>query len=360
MLVAVVDALLQHKDLSIELSNWDGQWYVQTTEHWYFHHVFTLPGQYSTLGFLPLFPLLMWLVAHVTQLSVIASGVTLSIICGAVATVLVIELAKEWWGEAAARRALLFWCFFPGTIVFSMVYTEGLTIALVAGCLLLLERKRWVWAGLLAGLATAVAPTALAIVPVCVVAALLEFRSRGWRWRDRQALRSLWAPILSPVGVAGFGIFLWFWCGTPLASFHAQHGAWSEKTTPFAMVDVFGSLMHQIFIHGVGDHGPGGVDLNGVLALLGTAFLVYGARRLWQVRDTVPLTAWVWTAGVAVLALTSAKTPPNPRILICAFPLVLVVGAQFTGREQKRLLALDVGCLLVMSWFTFVGIWLRP
>jgi hypothetical protein len=130
MLVAVVDALLQHKDLSIELSNWDGQWYVQTTEHWYFHHVFTLPGQYSTLGFLPLFPLLMWLVAHVTQLSVIASGVTLSIICGAVATVLVIELAKEWWGEAAARRALLFWCFFPGTIVFSMVYTEGLTFAL--------------------------------------------------------------------------------------------------------------------------------------------------------------------------------------------------------------------------------------
>ncbi|HTW12897.1 MAG TPA: hypothetical protein VME01_09150, partial [Solirubrobacteraceae bacterium] len=233
-----------------------------------------------------------------------------------------------------------------------------LLISLVAGSLLMLSRRRWAWAGLLAGLATAVAPVAVAMVPACAVAAFLEIRRRGWT--DREARRSLWAPILSPLGLICFGIFLWFWCGTPLASYKAQNVEWSESSTPLAIPRVFGSLIHQIFIRGVGRHGPGGIDLNGILALLGTIFLFYGLWRLWKVRGTLPLTAWVWTVGAAFLALTSAKTPPNPRMLICAFPVVLIVGAEAQGRARRWILAADVSCLLLMTWFTYVGQWLRP
>jgi hypothetical protein len=361
LLLALVDAAVQNANLGREFRNWDGKWYVATAAHWYPHSTVgtTLPKHFTTLGFLPLYPMLQWLIAHTIQLPLIYSGLALSLVTGATVTVLVTELARQWWGEAAARRALLFWCFFPGTIVFSMVYTEGLTISLVAGCLLLLGRKQWAWAGLLAGLATAVGPVAAAAIPACAVAAGLEIRKRGWA--DRDARRSLLAPILSPLGLVGFGIFLWFWCGTPLASFKAQHGAWQESTTPLAIPDVFGSLIHQIFIGGVGHHhGPGGIDLNGVLALLGTAFLLYGLWRLWRVRHTIPISVWVWTIFAALLALTSAKTPPNPRLLICIFPVVLIVGSEHKGRAQRWLLVADIACLLLLSWFTYVGQWLRP
>ena len=129
------------------------------------------------------------------------------------------QLAEEWWGEPAARRAILFWCFFPGTIVFSMVYTRGpdadarrrvqcSCCSASAGC----------GAGLLRGFSTAIAPVALAAVPMCAVAAWQEIRARGWD--DREARRSLIAPILSPLGAIGFGIFLWFWAGTPFADYH--------------------------------------------------------------------------------------------------------------------------------------------
>jgi hypothetical protein len=358
-LVAIADSVAQNANLKRELSNWDGHWYVLTGQYGYYHHIFTLRDQYTTLGFLPLFPMLEWLVSSVAPISVFGAGLALSLITGATATLLVTQLAQQWWGEAAARRALLFWCFFPGTIVFSMVYPEGLTISLVAGVVMLLSRKRWVWAGVLAGFATAVEPVALAVIPVCAVAALMEIRERGWS--NREARRSLLAPILSPWGVVGFGIFLWFWCGTPLASLKAQHGAWAEVTTPLAIPDVFGSLIHQIFIHGViPANGPGGIDLNGILALLGTAFLLYGLWRLWQVRRTIPIPVWVWVVVTSLLALSSAKTPPNPRLLICTFPVVLLVGAKYSGRAQKWLMAANIGCLLVLSWFTFVGAWLRP
>jgi hypothetical protein len=359
--LALVESAVADKNLGRIFRNWDGKWYVLTAEHWYTQnlHGTTLPMHYTTLGFLPLFPMLEWLVWHTLQLPVIYAGLTLSLIFGASATVLVTQLAEQWWGAQAARRALVFWCFFPGTVVFSMVYTEGLLITLVAGCLLLLARKRWAWAGLLAGLATAVGPVGLAAIPACAAAAWLEIRERGWS--DREARRSLLAPILSPLGIAGFAIFLWFWTGTPLASFNAQHGAWQESTTPLAVPRLFGSLIHQIFIGGVGDrHGPGGIDLNGILGLLGTAFLLYGLWRLWKVRGTLPIPVWVWTLFVSLLALTSAKTPPNPRLLICTFPVVLIVGTQPEGRSRKRLLAANVICLLVMSGFTYVGSWLRP
>jgi hypothetical protein len=363
LLLALTDAAVQNANLGRAFRNWDGKWYVLTAEHWYWYphfslHSTTLARHYTTLGFLPLFPLLQWLIAHTVQMPLIYSGLTLSLVTGAVATVLVTRLAEQWWGQAAARRALLFWCFFPGTVVFSMVYTEGLLISLVAGCLLLLGRKQWVRAGLLAGLATAVGPVAVGAIAACAVASGLEIRRRGWA--DRPARRSLLAPILSPIGLVAFGIYLWFLTGTPLASFRAQHGAWQETTTPLAIPRVFGSLIHQIFIGGVGHHGPGGIDLNGILALLGTAFLIYGFWRMWKARGTVPIPVWVWTGVTALLALTSAKTPPNPRMLICAFPLVLIVGAEHKARAQKWLLVADVACLLVMSWFTYVGIWLRP
>jgi hypothetical protein len=368
LLVAVVASPLWHDtNITKELSNWDGKWYDLTALHGYPHialsgyphtvSYYTQPDHYSTLGFLPLFPMLQWLVAHITSLSVAWSGIALSLVCGAVATLLVVKLAEQWWGAAAARRALWFWCFFPGAVVFSMVYTEGLLIALVAGSLLMLERKRWAWAGLLAGLSTAVAPVAVALIPACAVAALLEIRKRGWQ--DREARRSLLAPVLSPLGLVGFGIFLWIWCGTPLASYEAQHGAWTQHLTPLAIPKLFGSLIHQIFIHGDGTHGPGGINLNGIAGLLGTPFLFYGLWLLWKARQTIPVPVWIWTAGTTLLMLVSMN-PPNPRMLICTFPVVMVIGATCTGRSRRWLLVADVGLLLLMTPLTYIGFWLRP
>jgi len=206
-------------------------------------------------------------------------------------------------------------------------------------------------------LSTAVAPAAVALIPVCAVASWLEIRKRGWY--DREARRSLLAPILSPLGLVGFGIFLWVWCGTPLASYQVQHGTWGQSLTPLAIPDLFGSLIHQIFIEGVGRQGPGGINLNGIIGLLGTVFLFYGLWLLWKVRRTIPITAWVWTAGVTLLMLTS-QNPPNPRMLICTFPVVLIVGAHNTGRSQRWLLVATIACLLVMTPLTYVGVWLRP
>ena len=208
---------------------------------------------------------------------------------------------------------------------------------------MLLERKRWVWAGICAGFATAVAPVALAAVPMCAVAALAgRSAERGWR-RPGGAAGADRADPLDRSARSASAIFLWFWTGSPLADYTAQHVAWSESTTPLAIPRV-ARLAAPPDVHLRRRHTRARGDrpqrdhwrcsaprsCSGASSCSGTT------------AGECPLTAWVWTICVALLALTSAKTPPNPRMLIVAFPVVIVVGAALSGRSFKRAMAINI------------------
>lgn len=389
--VAVADMFIRGGRLPLELRNWDGKWYVLLAQHGYPHHLPTVYGArgWSPLGFEPLYSILMWAGGAVLPRGVEASGLLISLLGGAIATVEISVLARRWWGEAASRRGVVFFCFFPGTIVFSMVYTEGLTLALVAGALLCLEDRRWILAGLLAGAATAVEPVAFAIIPACAAASLAEIWRQGRL--NRAALRSLWAPLLSPWGAIATGAFLWSWTGTPLATFDTQRIAWGEHSSPLALYTQTRKFVDE-FVHWQGIRH---IDLNLPTGVIGAFFLAWALGQLWRLRRGLPdpagsvgastqltggaptsappltengvrlgagvsLSALVWTAFVALLTVTSDQTPPNPRMLICAFPVLLAVAAPRTGARQRRLLTVSILLLIGMSIGTFVGGGLRP
>ena len=244
-----------------------------------------------------------------------------------------------------------------------MVYTEGLLLTLVCGCLLALRHRRWVLAGVLAAFSTAIGPVAEAVIPTCIVASGLVIYRYGWR--DREALRSLAAPILAPVGLIGFGIFLWFWVGTPLASYKNQRYAWSESSTPLAIWRQARSLFHEIqnAINGqAGTRSPltglviPGIDFNLIAGLLGAVFLLYCLWLLWRDRRQVGWPALTWTLFIAILTLTSAKTPPNARLLLCAFPAVMIFAAKIHSRRSWNIvMGITVTLTCVMSYLTYLG-----
>jgi hypothetical protein len=351
--VALADTAVQHWTLRAEAANWDGVWYLALLTHGYPTHV---SHAQTTLGFFPLYPLAMWLVTHALDCAPSLAGVLISLVGGFVATVLIQRLATGWWGAAAGRRVVLLFCLFPGSIVFSMIYTEGLLLALVAGCLLALERRRWFLAGLLAAAATATGPVALALIPACAVAAALELRRR--RWRDLQALRALAAPLLAPLGIIAFGAFLWLWTGSPFASYTAQRYGWEERSDPLAIVHSTERLITQI-VHAHDIHHPA-INLNYASGLIGAVVLLVGLGLLLLDRRRISAPAIVWTIGMAVLTLTSANVPPNPRMLLCAFPAVLVYAHRAKERVFRGLIAASAVLFVVMSFFSFVGTGLRP
>ena len=60
------------------------------------------------------------------------------------------------------------------------------------------------------------------------------------------------------------------------------------------------------------------------------------------------------------LALTSEYTPPNPRLLITAFPAILVMGYYARGWRYGALAFVNGALLAGLSALTFVGFTLRP
>jgi hypothetical protein len=354
LLVAVTAGALEHHSLIAELGRWDGTWYGQIASGGYPKHT----SQYPTaLGFFPLYPLTIWFVVHLPgpPNSVIIAGVLISLCGGLVAALLVGRLTAEWWGEAGARRAIVMFCFFPGSIVFSMAYAEGLLLPLAAGCLLALQRRRWILAGVLAGFATAVQPDAVALIVACAVAAGLELRRHGWR--DRQALRSLWAPALSLAGVGAFAVFLWAWTGTPFATLKAQRDGWGEKVDPLALVHQGRYLAHElgkVSLHHLN------INVGPAAGLLGALVLVAGVVLLFTRPGRVSVEAMAFTLSVGVLAVVSENMSPNARLLITAFPAVLVFAYRCERRRYAWLIAATTILLVVTSALTYGGRSLTP
>jgi hypothetical protein len=357
--VAIVNGALRHHALLQELAWWDGLLYRQLAHHGYPSYV---PHTRSTLGFFPLFPLAMWPLGHAigwaTGKSFVDSltigGLIISGIGGLITTVLVQRLASGWWGEQAGRRAVVLFCLFPGSVVFSMVYAEGIALPLAAGCILALQRRRWLLAGALAGVATAAEPEAVVLVLVCAVSALLELRRRGFA----VGRRSLIAPLLSLTGIGAFAIYLWAHTGTPFAYTDAQRYGWNEKADLFALVHLVRSLANQIsFSHF--NHPT--INLNLVVGVAGAILLAVLLVLLFRRWRDVSVEALVWTLGITYLAVTSEYTPPNPRLLITAFPAVIAPAYWLRRRWSYASVAAISGVLLAgLSALTFVGTTLRP
>jgi Mannosyltransferase (PIG-V) len=360
LLAAFLEARLGHHAFQNEVSNWDGMWYRELTNKGYPSYV---SYAQTTLGFFPLFSLTMWPVEHVLLLafpndlilSATIAGLLISTAGGLVATVLVHRLAEGWWDRETARRATILFVVFPGAVVFSMVYSEGLMIPLAAGCIYALERRRWVLAGVLAGFGTAVQPVGLVLAPICLLSALLELRRRGWSLRA--ARRSFLAPVLSLTGLGAFMAFLWAWTGNPLATYLAQHHGWSETTTPLALWRMAVKLSNEISLS---HFDQPTINLNLVLGLIGGIVLIIWLVLVFFARRQISPEAILWTAAVSFLAFTSSNVPPLPRMLLTAFPALMAVAYYARGR-WFRVLVWGNGVLFIgLSLLTFVGFTLRP
>lgn len=360
LLCAFVNGKFGHHNFLHELANWDGLWYRRLANNGYPAHV---DYDQTTLGFFPLFPIAIWLLEPVflvftSHNSIWAATVSGALISGAggwVATVLVHRLADGWWGREAARRATILFVVFPGSVVFSMVYSEGLLLSLAAGCLWALERRRWVLAGVLAGFGSALQPTGLMLPVVCVVGALLECHHCRGHWRD--ARPALIAPLLSVTGAGCFMIFLWIWTGNPFANYIAQHHGWSETTDLLALVHTATRLAPAL---APSHFNSPTINLNLVVGLIGAVILAVELVLLWRSRRSVSAVALVWTAGIAFFAFTSEFVPPNPRMLITAFPALMVLGRYLHGKWFAVLVFVNVWLLAGLSLLTFWSTTLRP
>lgn len=285
--------------------------------------------------FLPGWPGLVAAIAALTGLDLLAASLAATLLSGAAACVAVWQLADRLRGPATAHRTLLLWAFFPGAQILGMGYSEMLALTIAVLCLTALLDQRWVTAGLLAAVAVTVRPNMLALGAACLVSAVLAVRDSG-RWRP------LLAPLLSPLGLAGYFLWLGLRYDEPFFWFRTQLGGWKQYTDGGLT-----TLRRVLWLAPEITQYP---EFNAVLTV-GFALTVIGGWFL--LRDRLPAPLWTYTLVVLALSLTATAQGAKPRFVWTAFPLFIAAASRLGGRRGT------VVTVAVTVLFALGFVWLR-
>ncbi|MBV1849618.1 glycosyltransferase family 39 protein [Catellatospora sp. NEAU-YM18] len=176
------------------------------------------------MAFFPLYPMLVRGVHAVLPLPVDTVAVLVSWLAALAAAWGVFAVGAHLHDRRTGVLLALVWGLLPHAIVESMAYTEAIFTAFVAWALYAVLRERWVAAGVLTLLAGLTRPTALALIPVVGLAALLAvIRTRGRSWRPWVAL------ALAPLGWLGYVLWVAQRTGRLDGWFRIQDEGWGSR-----------------------------------------------------------------------------------------------------------------------------------
>ena len=310
------------------LNAWDGNWYYEVVRRGYPRRVppdVTFFDLEARAAFFPLYPRLVWALDKVLPANEVFAALMLNLVLGAIFVLLVGLMARRLFGTRVAGRAMVLTALFPGSFVLSFAYSEATMLVLVAGCLLMLMDRRWLLAGVLAGLATASRPNAIAIIASCAVAA-------GIAIVQRREWKALIAPLLAPVGWLSFQLFLGHQTGEAGVWFRVQSEAWDEGTS-FGLTAI--KSIGEAFSHPL--NSP-----RNILTVLCVVAMVFGLWAMWKRPLPIPVT--VYTLGILALMLLPQTVTARPRFLFTAFPLLIAVAAIWPDRDDEMWPLLLAAC----------------
>jgi hypothetical protein len=325
LLILYLAASYRDVDFFRIFRRWDSQWYRRIAEDGYGRVVIAADGrELSDYAFFPLFPLLERWIHHATSISILHSGVLISVLSSLLAALGIYYCIDRISGARAAFYTVVLWAALPVSGVLSLAYSESLFTALAAWALYFTLRKRWVLAGLLASLAGLTRPIGIAVALAVMATAFIYLRKGK---RDRSAFIAL---FLAPLGWLGY----LYWVGQEV-------GKWDgylRVTSGWGNSIDGGSAFLQWWINLFTDVSP--------IAALAIALLIFALFYLLWIgwRKGVPLPLIIYSAVILLMALiTSGYFSSKPRYLLPAFPLLYPIAIALSkkrGRELKSIIAL--------------------
>ncbi len=265
------------------------------------------------------------------------AGLTVSWSMSLLAVLALDRLARDRLGPEAARRAVFYLLIFPTAFYMAQVYTEATYLALSLGMLVVLDRRRWLPAAILGGIATLTRAVGLLLV----IPYLFTWLDDWWNGRRPPRLALLGASV-PPLA---------FWGWDRWLDAHGQSSAAAYRTfgrEGFGWRGLFNFLSDAAYIFKEPNAVHVALDLG--LFLLAASFCLLALRR-W------PGLA-LYGLGTLVLPLSSGQLESMNRYVLAAVPIFLVT-AQW-GRHPAFDRLWTVGSLLLFAFYTVLyvhGFW---
>jgi Mannosyltransferase (PIG-V) len=310
------------------LGQWDAVWYDWIANHGYDPAL----GHGNAPAFFPLYPLA-WRAVDVLPGPMTLWGSLLSTALFGAALVLLHHITRERYGEAMARRTVLYLALCPLTFVFSLPYAESLFLLLTLATFALTWHGR-AWAGAATGaLAVLARPVGIALLPAL-----------AWRVYRREGLRPRpYLPLLLlPAAEVAFFLYLRWRTGDFLANVHAQERGWGRG------VSVLPYLVGHTVWHDVIEGGHLRFLVHVGFTLL-WSLLVYQA---WRMR--MPGEYLIFAALMILLPTSGGLLVSMGRFGMVAFPLFWALAdlgrAERVDTLVKTAFPLLLGALVMVTY----------
>jgi len=313
---------------------WDGAWYQRIMDVGYRP---IAGGSQQPASFFPLLPWMTRAVRVVIR-SELGAAILVTTVASFAAVVLVYEVMRRWKGEAVARWAIVLLLAFPTSFFLWEFYTEALFIALTAGALLAMMRRRVWLAGILGGLAAMTRPPGILVLLVLLV--MYAEQRRGLH-RD-----VLWLLLCA----AGVGVVMLVMKQQTGSAFAFTRGseAWGRHlAAPWTPVNT----TLRAYLHGTGPRlggwsGSTASALGSVRDVVATyLFLFLFLVSLWR--------PWPWSARILILTMTLAPMATGivqsmGRYVLAAWP-AFGVAADVPATVRARMLGVVTLILIMLS-----------
>lgn len=330
-------AVRNHQTALDGMLSWDGQHYRTIAENGYDFR----PDAPSNVAFFPAFPLAAGGLAWATRMSAPSALVVVSNACLAGCFALLALYVRDRYARAGPGlvwSVLAALALVPLTFFFHMAYSESMFV-LVSLVALYAMRRRWplVVIALVVGLATAVRPVGVALVPVLLLY-LWRVEPHAERHLGQRLLQIAWVVPLSVWGLIGYMTYLGLKFDAPLA-FATTQSYWRMRPE----VDLGSRAMALLTlepiwsvyvpnaanfwrVHEIGEQPYFSLLFANPIYFVATAALVLvGARKRWlDGRETL------LSAGLLLIPYVTRSfemcMASQARFAAAVFPIYLVLG----------------------------------
>lgn len=389
--------------LAAPAARWDAAWYLTIAHYGYLPQLGPFTAQRA--AFFPLYPLLIWAVSLLGMAGALAGVlISLAALLAALyalhrlstlelsAGYLLPAMSERLRGTIAqrdiARLALATTAFGPMAFFLSADYSESLYLALSIGVFLQARRGRWMWVGVLGGLAAATRSTGvLLLLPALAIylvgpradrrpdhpfaiarhartarASLAAWLRRMLTPRYKLRAEALWL-LLIPAGLAAFMTWFWLAGGEPMEPFRAQ-ALWGRQFAgPFvASWDAARAAFEgaRQLLSGQSTHlyfpleGKSAAIEAGHNIMLFTFFALAVPLSVGVLRRLPPAYGLYTIAALALPLSYPVATQPLmsiPRFILVLFPLNMWLAGWLCTRRRAQMLVLGL-CALALMFFT--------
>jgi hypothetical protein len=334
--VFVTNPRLVHGDpapILRSLTTWDGDWFVGIARNGYHLEAFGSAG-YHDYAFFPFYPMLVRGLAVPWPDFVGLIAVALNCVLFAIALILLVRLARPHLGESRAIRAAALLALFPFSFVYTMAYSETLTLILVVLSFLAVERNHAGRAGIAFGLASlARAQASFLLVPLLLAA------------RKQPGPRVRWLALgLGPLATLSYMVWVALFTGS-WNGYFGSYAAWGRNSGGAAA-------------------GSGSVAtaLGGPLALYFAALMIClmfaVGLFVFACRDRIPLEYISIPAIALVMLLVSGSLEAVGRVVLLSFPYSWILASRQHPVWRYGWPVLSVTLLGLFSTLTFAGWWI--